>query len=165
MSDSTQIEPSSSWRINNLPRDPITGKPLGGPGRPKGTNAQLLKHDLRKVFNLLGGVKGMYEWAMRSEKNKRDFYVQILPKMLGAETVDAMAEKMSHRPRITKIENVIIDPKENYNSTMIDGEATLVERNDEVRVAKETIEEIHGEQVFEEVQEVLDLVSSSEIPL
>lgn len=150
---------------SNLPRDPITGKPLPGPGRPKGMEVPLVKHDLRKVFLLLGGVKGMYEWAMRSERNKRDFYVVILPKLLGAETVDAMAEKMAQRPRITKIENVIIDPKENYNSTMIDGEATLVDQDDEVRVARETIQEIHGEQVFEEVQEALDLASASEIPL
>lgn len=163
MAGSTEI--LQNWRVNNLPRDPITGKPIPGPGRPRGASDQLLKKDLRKVFNLLGGPKGMYEWAMRNERNKRDFYVVILPKLLGAETVDAMAEKMAQRPRITKIENVVIDPKEDYNSTMIDGEATLVDQEDEARVAKETMEEIHGEQVFEEVQEVLDFMSASEIPL
>lgn len=104
----------------------------------------------------------MYEWAMRNERNKRDFYVQILPKLLGSETMDAVADKMAQRPRITRIENVIIDPKEDYNSTMVDVEATVVEHADEVRAARAVMEEIHGDHVFEEVEEALTM---SEIPL
>src|SRR3954463_100130 len=72
------------------------------------------KDRIARVFEALGGVQGMYEWAMRSERNKRDFYVQILPRLLGAETADAVAEKMANRPRITRIETVIIDPRDDY---------------------------------------------------
>src|SRR3954466_9022702 len=110
-----QIDPSRT----NLPRDPVTGKVRAGPGRPKGGSAgiinQLAKGKIREAFEGLGGVQGMYEWAMRSEKNKYAFYVYVFPRLLAAEAADAVAERLAHqRPVISRIENVIIDPKEDY---------------------------------------------------
>ena len=110
----------AEWRHadrSNLPRDPATGHIKGGPGRRKGQPnvvSRLAKDKIKKVFEALGGVQGMYEWAMRSERNKRDFYMQILPRLLGAETADAVAEKIANRPRITRIETAIIDPRDDY---------------------------------------------------
>src|SRR4051812_25538353 len=115
-----QADPSRS----KLPRDSLTGRIKAGPGRRKGQPnvvSRLAKDKIKKVFEELGGVQGMYEWAMRSEKNKRDFYVQILPRLLGGEALDAAAERLAQRPQITRIENVIIDPKEGYKTTVIDG--------------------------------------------
>src|SRR3954471_18456924 len=86
-----QADPSRS----NLPRDPVTGRIKGGPGRPRGEpdiRTRLAKDGVARVFEDLGGVQGMYEWAMRSERNKSAFYVHILPKLLGGETLDAAAE-------------------------------------------------------------------------
>src|SRR4051812_42244710 len=106
-----QADPSRS----NLPRDPVTGRIRGDPGRRKGQPnvvSRLAKDRIARVFEALGGAQGMYEWAMRSEKNKFAFYVYILPKLLGAEAVDAAAERLAQRPVISRIENVIVDPKE-----------------------------------------------------
>src|SRR3954468_670040 len=108
---------------SNLPKDPVTGRIKGGPGRRKGQPnilSRLAKGEIKRVFEELGGVQGMYEWAMRSERNKFSFYVHILPRLLGAETVDAAAERLAQRPQITRIENVIIDPRYDYRTTVID---------------------------------------------
>src|SRR3954465_13733795 len=114
-----QADPSRS----NLPRDPITGRIKGGPGRRKGQPnvvSRLATDRIARVFEALGGVRGMYEWAMKDERNKYPFYVHILPRVLGAQAVDAAAERLAQRPVITRIENVIIDPKEGYKTTVID---------------------------------------------
>lgn len=114
-----------------LPRDPKTGKVIPGPGRPPGKKnsfkpTHLGKNNLAYVFEMLGGPKGMYDWARSDVKNLTIFYSQIFPKLLSAQSVDAAAEKLATRPQLTKIENVIVDPKNNYRSTMIDGEVTEV---------------------------------------
>src|SRR3954469_20180877 len=108
-----QADPSRS----NLPRDPITGRIKGGPGRRKGQPnvvSRLAKGEIKEVFEELGGAQGMYEWVMKDEKNKYAFYIHVLPKLLGAQAVDAAAERLAQRPGITRIENVIIDPKDGW---------------------------------------------------
>src|SRR4051812_34135546 len=88
---------------SNLPRDPVTGRIKGGPGRKKGQPnvvSRLAKGEIKKVFEDLGGVQGMYEWAMRSERNKSAFYVHIFPKLLGAQNVDAAEAMLAERPPI-----------------------------------------------------------------
>lgn len=119
-----------------LPRDPITGKVIPGPGRPPGRKNDfkptlLGKNNLAYVFQMLGGPKGMYDWARSDVKNLTIFYSQIFPKLLSAQSVDAAADKLATRPQLTKIENVIIDPKNDYRSTMIEGEATEIAQQSE----------------------------------
>src|SRR4051812_46569480 len=105
-----QANPSRS----NLPRDPVTGRIKAGPGRRRGQpnvlNA-LAKDGINRVFEELGGVEGMYDWARSSPKNLTLFYTQIFPKLLAAQVLDAAAERLVSRPALTRIENVIIDPK------------------------------------------------------
>jgi hypothetical protein len=114
-----QADPSRS----NLPRDPVTGRVKGGPGRRKGQPnvvSRLAKDGINQVFEELGGVEGMVRWCRRSPKNLYAFYVHIWPRLLGAQAVDAAAERLAQRPVITRIENVIIDPKDDYRSTLIE---------------------------------------------
>ena len=115
-----QLDPSRS----NLPRDPATGRIKAGPGRRKGQpnvlNA-LAKDGINRIFEELGGVQGMVNWARSSPKNLTLFYTQIFPKLLAAQAVDAAAERLASRPALTRIENVIVDPKDDYRATIIDG--------------------------------------------
>src|SRR4051794_8647927 len=114
-----QANPSRS----NLPRDPVTGRIKPGPGRKKGQpnvlNA-LAKDGINRIFEELGGVEGMVEWALSSPKNLYAFYVHIYPKLLAAQVMDAAAAKLAQRPRIGRIECVIVDPKDDYRTTFID---------------------------------------------
>src|SRR3954468_19248291 len=90
-----QLDPSRS----NLPKD-STGRIKGGPGHKKGAPnvlSRLSKDRIARVFEELGGVKGMYDWVRKNPKNEYAFYVHIWPKLLGAETVDAGAERLAHR--------------------------------------------------------------------
>src|SRR5215213_7503696 len=115
----TQANPSRS----NLPRDPVTGRIKAGPGRRKGQpNALtwLAKDGINRVFEDLGGVEGMVNWARSSPKNLTLFYTQIFPKLLAAQVLDAVAERLADRPALTRIENVIIDPRDDYRSTLVD---------------------------------------------
>src|SRR4051794_29053543 len=114
-----QANPSRS----NLPRDPVTGRIKAGPGRRKGQPNvlnRLAKDGIARVFEELGGAKGMFDWARSSPKNLTLFYTQIFPKLLAAQAVDAAAERLADRPALTRIENVIVDPKDDYRTTVID---------------------------------------------
>src|SRR4051812_31372746 len=112
-----QLDPSRY----RLPRDPMTGRIKAGPGRPKGQNGvitRLAKGQIREVFEQLGGAQGFYEWAMRNERNKHAFYIHVVPRLLGAETLDAAAERLAQarqRPEISRIESVIVDPKDDLS--------------------------------------------------
>jgi hypothetical protein len=81
---------------------------------------------INQVFEELGGVDGMTRWAWSSPKNLHDFYVHIYPKLLGAQAVDA-AERLAQRPVITRIESVIIDPKEDYRPRSLPRSALVAE--------------------------------------
>src|SRR3954452_21696353 len=94
-----QADPSRS----NLPRDPVTGRIKGGPGRRKGQPnvlSRLAKHGIDKVFEELGGVEGMLEWCHQSPKNRFAFYVHIYPRLLAAQNVDAAEAMLAEKPRI-----------------------------------------------------------------
>src|SRR4051812_3732636 len=106
---------------SNLPRDPVTGRIRGGPGRRKGQPnvvSRLAKEGLAEVFQSLGGVEGMVEWVQSSARNRYAFYIHIFPRLLAAQNVDAAAAMLAERPRIGRIEYVIVDPKEDYDSTL-----------------------------------------------
>src|SRR5689334_22099185 len=114
-----QIDPSRS----NLPRDPVTARIKPGPGRRKGQPnvvSRLAKDGFNRVFEELGGVEGMVNWARSDPKNLHDFYVHIFPKLLGAQAADAAAERLAQRPVIGRIENVIIDPKDDWRDAVTD---------------------------------------------
>lgn len=60
-------------------------------GRQKGainlTHA-LARQGIAKVYKLLGGEQGLWQWCQASEKNKTMFYTQLLPKLIPAEIAD-----------------------------------------------------------------------------
>jgi hypothetical protein len=114
-----QADPSRS----KLPRDPVTGRIKAGPGRRRGQPnviGWLAKHGINRVFEELGGVEGMVNWALSSPKNLCAFYVHIYPRLLAAQVLDAAAEGLASRPALTRIENVIIDPRDDYRTTLVD---------------------------------------------
>src|SRR4051794_10560750 len=111
-----QADPSRS----NLPRDPATGRIKAGPGRRKGqpnVPNWLAKDGINRIFEELGGVEGMVTWARSSPKNLYAFYVYIYPKLLAAQVLDVAAERLASRPALTRIENVIVDPRDDYRTT------------------------------------------------
>ena len=61
------------------------------------------------VFEMLGGARGMYDWAQESAQNKADYYKSIFPKTIQKEVL--VEDKRS-------IEDVL---------AAIDGEFTVVE--------------------------------------
>lgn len=115
----TKLDPSKS----NLPKDPVTGKILAvKPDARQPRNqvvVRLAKRDISKAFEMLGGVEGLVKWAKKHDKNMYAFYVHIWPKLLGAQALDEAAEKLSTRPTIVRIENVIVDPVDDTRSRVI----------------------------------------------
>jgi hypothetical protein len=114
-----QIDPKKS----NLPRDPVTGKILppkkGDRLGPNGHTIVLAKKDISRAFEMLGGVQGLVKWARKNDKNEYAFYVHIWPRLLGAQALDEAAEKLSTRPTIVRIENVLVDPVDESRSRVI----------------------------------------------
>lgn len=69
-----------------MPRGAAPGERRGG--RKKGTPNKTttdLRADLMEVYNKLGGVQGMFEWALKDDANSKMFYSQIMPKLLPRE--------------------------------------------------------------------------------
>ena len=63
-------------------------------GRPKGSLNKVtneVKAAILEVFEKMGGVQGMYEWATSSEENKTIFYTKIYPKLLPRPALDVVA--------------------------------------------------------------------------
>ena len=63
------------------------GKNTGnaGKGRPKGSKNKTtvaVKEAIALAAEKLGGADRLVEWAKKDEKNERDFWVQIYPKLL-----------------------------------------------------------------------------------
>lgn len=50
----------------------------------------LARKGIAKVFELLGGEQGLWQWAMADDKNKFAFYTILLPKLIPAEISDAL---------------------------------------------------------------------------
>jgi hypothetical protein len=114
-----QIDPKKS----NLPKDPVTGKIL--PPKKEdlvgahGHTIRLAKKDISRAFEMLGGVQALVKWARQNDRNLYAFYVHIWPRLLGAQALDEAAEKLSTRPAIVRIENVIVDPVDESRSRVI----------------------------------------------
>jgi hypothetical protein len=106
------VHPAKLGR-SNLPRDPVTGNIVAGPNAGKHAatvQIRLAKRDISKAFETLGGVAGLVKWAKKNDRNMYAFYVYIWPRLLSAQALDEAAEKISQRPHIVAIENVIVDP-------------------------------------------------------
>jgi hypothetical protein len=113
----SKIDPSNS----NLPKDE-NGKIMAGPHARPGTNTvvvRLVKKDIVKAFEALGGVPALVKWAKKNDRNMYAFYVHIWPRLLAAQALDEAAEKISKRPQIVSIENVIVDPVEGSRARIV----------------------------------------------
>jgi len=97
------------------------GRPLGSPNKVQ----QLARENLTETFDLIGGVKGLVNWINDNDRNKYAFYVYIYPKILGVQGVQKPAG-----PVVTKVTNVIVDPRNNYKGTI---EASAVDVTPEPR--------------------------------
>src|SRR3954470_10382275 len=97
------------------------GRPVGSVNKIQ----QLARENLTALFDLNGGVAGMYKWLQKSERNEYAFYVYIYPKILGVQGV-----QKPQGPVVTKVTNVIIDPRNNYKGTI---EASAVDVTPEPR--------------------------------
>lgn len=91
-----------------MPSNKITGgKP--GPGRPPGSpnkTTAAAKQVIQEASEKLGGVNRLVEWAQEDPLNERAFWSSIYPKLLPLQ----VAGDPDH-PLITRIERVIVDPK------------------------------------------------------
>lgn len=103
----------------------------GGPGRPVGSRNKVpanLRNDLMTVYEQLGGIEGMREWAKKSDRNRTVFYkilASTLPRQLAVSAkVDNYSglEKLSDEELIAIIKN---------------GEALVEETIDETKLIKE----------------------------
>lgn len=138
-------------KADNFPKDPITGKIIPGPGRPKGLPNRvtgLAKENITEAFEALGGVDTLVKWAKKSQRNLYAFYVIIYPKVIASQAADSVADKISKRPVISRIENVIVDPKDDYRSTVVNGDFS--------RVADEVAQDVSQAQIGQ-VAEVASL--------
>jgi len=75
------------------------------PGEASRRNRSLtVREAISQAFENLDGVAGLTEWAEKDE-NKKIFYTQIWPKILGVEAKDVSAD---HDP-IEVIRQIIVD--------------------------------------------------------
>ena len=65
----------------------------------------LARKGIAKVFELLGGEHGLWQWAMADDKNKFAFYTILLPKLIPAEISDAL------KSGDNRIQVVIVPPE------------------------------------------------------
>src|SRR4051812_1342769 len=94
---------------SNLPTDP-EGRIKKAPGRTPGTPNKLpslVRENIVKVFEELGGVKGMVDWCNASPRNLYAFYCMVYPKVMGTQP---RLTFYANKPQITRIETVIVDP-------------------------------------------------------
>jgi hypothetical protein len=77
-------------KSNGKAISPISGGviPTPGPGRPKGSHNKIshtAKENIEKVFDMLGGVSGLYKWAAKNDRNRAIFYQTLYAKILPME--------------------------------------------------------------------------------
>jgi hypothetical protein len=68
----------------------------GGPGRPVGSKNKLpaeLRTQIQAVFDNLGGVEGMTEWASRSDNTRTAFYKILASTLPRQVAVSARLER------------------------------------------------------------------------
>ena len=78
-------------------------------GREKGTRNKVTKgcqENILEVFERIGGVKNFADWAMDNQTEFYRHYAKLLPLQVNAK-IDGSIE-------ITRIERVIIDPKNEF---------------------------------------------------
>ena len=77
----------------------------GGPGRPMGSKNKVpanLREDLITVYEQLGGIQGMVEWAEAKEGNRALFY-RILASTLPRQV--AVSARLEHQHGLNKLSN------------------------------------------------------------
>ena len=77
----------------------------GGPGRPIGSRNKVpasLRDDLIAVYEELGGIQGMVEWAKAKEGNRALFY-RILASTLPRQV--AISARLQHDHGLNKLSN------------------------------------------------------------
>ena len=77
----------------------------GGPGRPLGSKNRVpanLRNDLITVYEKLGGIQGMVEWAKAKEGNRALFY-RILASTLPRQI--AVSARLEHDHGLNKLSN------------------------------------------------------------
>ena len=77
----------------------------GGPGRPLGSKNRVpanLRTDLITVYERLGGIQGMVEWAKAKEGNRALFY-RILASTLPRQI--AVSARLEHDHGLNKLSN------------------------------------------------------------
>ena len=77
----------------------------GGPGRPRGSVNKVpasLRDDLITVYEELGGIQGMVEWAKAKEGNRALFY-RILASTLPRQV--AISARLQHDHGLNKLSN------------------------------------------------------------
>ena len=77
----------------------------GGPGRPIGSKNKVpanLRNDLVTVYEKLGGIQGMVEWAKAKEGNRALFY-RILASTLPRQI--AVSARLEHDHGLNKLSN------------------------------------------------------------
>ena len=101
ISSETEPDKQSGIKPSNL------GKFLksGGPGRPMGSLNKVpanLRDDLITVYEKLGGIQGMVEWAKAKEGNRALFY-RILASTLPRQI--AVSARLEHDHGLNKLSN------------------------------------------------------------
>src|SRR4051794_37199008 len=95
-----------------FPRD-ASGRVIAGPGRPKGlpdVRVRLAKDACSEAFARLGGVDALVAWVEEDKAHRRIFYGSIWPRLMPAQAVEAAAQKLSERPVINEIRNLVVTP-------------------------------------------------------
>src|SRR3954463_13209131 len=114
------LVPDATGDTSQLKKRP-RGRPVGSVNKIQ----QLARENLTALFEKNGGIEGMYKWLRKNDRNEYAFYVYIYPKILGVQGVQKPAG-----PVVTKVTNVIVDPRNNYKGTI---EASAVDVTPEPR--------------------------------
>ena len=97
----TEPDKQTEKKPNNLGELTKTG----GPGRPLGSKNRVpanLRNDLITVYEQLGGIQGMVEWAKAKEGNRALFY-RILASTLPRQV--AVSARLEHDHGLNKLSN------------------------------------------------------------
>ncbi len=98
-----ELETVEKKKVEKRPNNLGSWLKTGGNGRVLGSKNRItanIKADIQAVFKMLGGKKGLAEWAGRSDNNRALFYrmvIQILPKEV------AMSAKITHSTGLEKL--------------------------------------------------------------
>jgi hypothetical protein len=97
----TEPDKQSKIKPSNLGQFRVSG----GPGRPRGSRNRIpanLRNDLITVYEELGGIQGMVEWAKAKEGNRALFY-RILASTLPRQV--AVSARLEHDYGLNKLSN------------------------------------------------------------